>query len=69
MTLLILLFTIKLINIKNNDQKYFLWCDIRHVNSVKIHPERITQTNKDLVNDLDYGGVEFPLREKDFNKI
>ena len=31
-----------LINIKNNDQKYFLWCHVRHVNHVKIHPERIT---------------------------
>ena len=31
-----------LINIKNNDQKFFLWCHIRHVNLVKIHPERIT---------------------------
>ena len=32
-----------LINIKNNDQKCFLWCHVRHVNLVKIHPERITQ--------------------------
>ena len=34
-----------LINIKNNDQKCFLWCHIRHINPAKIHPERITQTN------------------------
>ena len=31
-----------LINIKNNDQKCFLWCHVRHINPVKIHPERIT---------------------------
>ena len=31
-----------LINIKNNDQKCFLWFHIRHTNPVKIHPERIT---------------------------
>ena len=31
-----------LINIKNNDNKCFLWCHIRHLNSLKIHPERIT---------------------------
>ena len=30
-----------LINIKKKDQKYFLWCHVRHVNPVKIHPERI----------------------------
>ena len=27
------------------------------------------QTDKELVNDLDYGGVGFPVREKDFSKI
>ena len=58
-----------LINIKNNDQKYFLWCHVRHINPVKIHPERITQTNKELVNDLDYDGIGFPVQEKDFSEI
>ena len=28
-----------LINIKNNDKKCFLWCDIRHLNLVKRHPK------------------------------
>ena len=27
-----------LINIKHNDQKCFLWCHVRHINPVKIHP-------------------------------
>ena len=26
------------VNIKNNDNKCFLWCDIRHLNPLKIHP-------------------------------
>ena len=43
-----------LINITNNDQKCFLWCHVRHINPVKIYPERIRQTDKELVNDLDY---------------
>ena len=30
-----------LINIKNNDQKYFSWCHVRHINPVQIHPERV----------------------------
>ena len=29
-----------------------------------MHPERITQNDKKLVNDLDYHRVEFPVREK-----
>ena len=47
----------------------FFWCHVRHFNLVKIHSERITQTDKKLVNDLAYDGIEFPVQEKDFNKI
>ena len=55
-----------LINIKNNDQKCFLWCQVRHINPIKVHPERITKEEKKLVNDLDYDGIEFLVREKRF---
>ena len=37
--------------------------------SSKTHLERITQTDKKLADDLDYDGVGFPVREKDFSKI
>ena len=47
-----------LINIKNNN-KCFLWCHIRHLNPLKIHPERITKADKNMVNDLDYEGIKF----------
>ena len=58
-----------LINIKNNDQKCFLWCHVRHVNPINIHPERITQNDKNLANDLDYDRVEFPMQENNFSKV
>ena len=58
-----------LINIKDNDQKCFLWCHIRHINPIIIHPERITREDKKLVNNLKYDVIEFPDREKDFSKI
>ena len=58
-----------LINIKNNGNKCFLWCYVRHLNPLKIHPERITIADKNMVNDLDYKGIEFPVSKKDFNKI
>ena len=35
-----------LINIKNKDQKCFLWCHVRHINPSKEHPERIKKTDK-----------------------
>ena len=46
-----------------------LWCYVRHINPVKIHPERITREDKKLVNNLNYDGIDFPVREKDFSRI
>ena len=37
--------------------------------SCQAHPERITQEGKKLANDLNYDGIEFSVREKDFEKI
>ena len=31
-----------LVNIKNNDNKCFLWCHIKDLNPLKIYPQRIT---------------------------
>ena len=36
---------------------------------MKKHPEKIIQTDKKLVTDLNYNGVGFPVREKNFCKI
>ena len=47
----------------------FLWCHVRHLNAVKIHPERITKEDKKLANDLNYDKIGFPVQEKDFSKI
>ena len=46
-----------------------LWFHARHINPVKIHPGRITQVDKKLVNSLDYEGIELSVREKGFNNI
>ena len=44
-----------LINIKDNDSKYFLWCHIR--------------CHKNMFKNLDYEGVEFLVSKKDCCKI
>ena len=41
-----------LINIKNKDQKSFLWCHVRHINSSKEHPGKIKKSAKKLLKDL-----------------
>ena len=58
-----------LINIKNKDKKCFLQCHVRHINPSKEHPERIKKTDKKVAEKLDYNEIEFPVQEKDFNKI
>ena len=59
----------ELINVKNSDHECFLWCHVRRINPVKIHPEKITKEDKKLVKELHYDDVEFPVREEDFSKI
>ena len=58
-----------LINIKNKDRKCFLWCHVRHINPSKEHAGRILKNDKNIAEKLNYDGTEFPVQEKDFNKI
>ena len=58
-----------LINIKNNDQKCFLWCHVRHINPLNEDPERITRIDKEIACNLNYNEVKFPVQEKNFEKI
>ena len=58
-----------LINIKNRDKTCFLWCHVRHINPSKQHPERIKKTNNKIAEEFNYDRIEFPVREKDFNKM
>ena len=37
-----------LINIKNNDQKCFLWCHVRHINPLKEHLGIIKKVDKKI---------------------
>ena len=58
-----------LFNTKNNDNKSFLWCHIRQLNTSKIHAERITKVDKNMINDLDYEHIKFPVSKRDYCKI
>ena len=50
-------------------KKCFLWCHVIHINPLKKHPERIKKSDKKIAEELDYNEIEFPIHEKDFNKI
>ena len=58
-----------LINIKNDDNRCFLWCHVRHLNLIDKHPERINKKNRKLANSLNYAGIKFPVPGKYYCKI
>ena len=59
----------ELINIKNKDEKCFLWCHVRHINFLNKYPERILKNDRKIAEELNYYGIKFPIHEKDVNKI
>ena len=58
-----------LIKIKNNDNKCFLRCHVKHLNLLNTHSEKITKKNKELVSKLNYEEINFPVSKKDYCKI
>ena len=58
-----------LVNIKNKDNQCFLWCHIRRFNPQEILPERIENSDRLLVDNYDYTGVEFPVSTKHYSRI
>ena len=49
--------------------KSFCWCQIRHLNLLKRHPERITEADKNMINDPNCEGFKFPVSQSDYCKI
>ena len=58
-----------LINIQNDDNECFLWCDVRYLNLVNKNPQRITKKDKEIVSKLNYEGINFPFSKKDYCQI
>ena len=58
-----------LINIKNNDNKCFLWCHVRHLNLVDKNSSRISKIDKKIADALDYSDINFLVSEEDYSKI
>ena len=58
-----------IINMKNKDNKCFLWCVLRALNPKDDHPERVDKELKPKENTLNMEGIEYPVSLKDLNKI
>ena len=55
-------------NIKNEDDKCFLWSVLRYLHPVQKNGERISDLKK-YENDLNFKGIDFPVKVKDITKF
>ena len=58
-----------LINIKNKDQKCFLWCHVRHINLLNKNPERILKNVEKFLKNLIMIELSFLYRKKILTKL
>ena len=58
-----------LINLKNKDHKCFMWCHIRFINPTNSHPERINKQDKKIASNLDYRGINVPIKARDYEIV
>ena len=56
------------VNLKNKDQKCFLWCVLRYLHPVKSHNDRLTDLKR-YEKDLNFKGIDFPVKLKDITKF
>ena len=58
-----------IINMKNEDNKCFLWSVLRGLNPKKEHPERIDKDLKSKENTLNMEGIKYPVSLKDIKRF
>ena len=58
-----------LANLKNECNECFRWCHIRCLHPQEDHPHKIKKSDKRMVEELNYQGVEFPVATKYCGKI
>lgn len=78
MEVLILIYPMKgLINIRNNDNKCFMYCHLYHLckGEIRNHPQEVSKYKKSLDTEgtpkgdiVNYTGIEFPVKINKINK-
>ena len=57
-----------MINIKNEDDKCFLWSVLRYLHPKQCHGERVADL-REYENDVNFKGINFPVKVKDITKF
>ena len=58
-----------IINMKNDDDKCFLWCVLRALNPVEKNKERIDRTLKSKIDTLNMKDIKYPITLQDIKKF
>ena len=58
-----------LINFKNKDIECFKWCHVRFINPQSRNSDRINKKDKKIAETLDYGGINFPMKARDYEIV
>ena len=58
-----------LINLKNNDIEYFKWFHIRFINPQTKTSDRTNKQDKKITFTLDYRGINFPMKARDYDIV
>ena len=58
-----------IINMKNEDNKCFLWCVLRALNPKDSHPERIDKDLKSKEDTLNMKGIDYPVNSKGIKRF
>ena len=58
-----------LINIKNQDNKCFLWSLNRYKNPQKKNPQTITESDRESAKKLDFSGITFPVTVDQIKRV
>ena len=58
-----------LINLENKDNECFKWCHVRFINFQNKHSDRINKQDKKIASTLDYRGINFPMKARDYEIV
>ena len=58
-----------LINLKNKDTESFIQCHVRFINPQNRHCDRIKKQDKKIAETLDYRGINFPMKARDYEIV
>ena len=58
-----------LINTTIKDTECFKWCHVKFINPTITHPERINKQDKKIASTLDYRGIHFPMKARNYKAV